>query len=89
MFRKQIKCCISLLTFCCLASVSPLLDAGDVRATWACVGTGGVGGASRSSGAESKRVGRVKRSRHRAWGATSERGTRASRRTSGRSEQVI
>ena len=39
MLQKQIECCISLLAFCCLVSVSPpLLDAGDVRTTMARVG---------------------------------------------------
>jgi hypothetical protein len=37
-----------------------LLDAGDVRAMWPRVETGGVGGVSRSSGGESERVGREK-----------------------------
>jgi len=79
-------CCISLLDFCSLASVSPpLLDAGDVPATWARVGTGGVGGASRSSGTESERVGRAERSRSGEWGAASERGPRAGRPVASRS----
>ena len=52
-FENVIECCISLLVFCYQVSVSPpLLNAGDVRMTWARVGTGGVGEASRSSGAE-------------------------------------
>ena len=33
--------------------VSPVLDAGDVRVTWAHVGADGVGWVSRSSGVES------------------------------------
>jgi hypothetical protein len=47
----------------------PLLDAGDVRATWV--------GASHSSSAESERVGRAEQSKCGAWGAASGRGPRA------------
>lgn len=46
-----------------LASVFPLLAAGDVRAAWARVGAGGMGVASRSSGMESEQAGCVARSR--------------------------
>jgi hypothetical protein len=59
--------------------MSPLLDARDVRTTWAHVGTDGVGGASRSSDVESERVSHAKRNRCGMWGAASERGPHARR----------
>jgi hypothetical protein len=37
--------------------VSPLLDASNAHVTWVRMGTDGVGGASRSNGIESERVG--------------------------------
>ena len=43
--------------------MSPLLDAGDVRAAWA--HEGDMGGASRSSGVESEWAGRAASSRRR------------------------
>jgi hypothetical protein len=57
----------------------PLLDAGDVRATWARVGTDGLGMASHSNGAESERVGHAEQSRCETWSGV---WTRASRQTS-------
>jgi hypothetical protein len=56
-------------------SVSPLLDAGDVRAAWARVGASGVGGVSRLSGAESEQEGRAAQARE----ATSGHGPRVGR----------
>jgi hypothetical protein len=79
---KVVGRCISLLAFYCLASVShPLLDAGDIRVTWARAEMSGMGGASRSSGAESERVGYAERSRRGAWGAASGCGPSAGRRS--------
>jgi hypothetical protein len=76
MFQKCIGCCIFLLAFYCLASVSPsLLDAGDFRVTWAHVGIGGAGGAC---GTEQRRG---------VWGAASGRQPRVGR--SGASRSVI
>jgi hypothetical protein len=73
MFQKYIRCSISLLAFGYLALVS-LLNVGDVRAAWAHVGASGVGGASRSSGAESERAGRATPSGCEARELTSGRG---------------
>jgi hypothetical protein len=58
------------------ASMSSLLNAGDVQTTWARVGTSGMGGASHSSGVESELVECVLRSRHETWGVVFGRGPR-------------